>query len=120
FDIRIAYQDEVDKKGELEQWKPELVVDFWWNGKMHRRFTHVLKQVSSHRWAQQKWGKLTPQQLMRSHCARVVGVAVPSRRLAGLLSSASTAIRVHHAPKGYDPAVIEDYGLRRAGELVIG
>ena len=125
FDFRIAYQAEADIPGQLEEWLPHMVIDFWWNGRLYNRFPgRVLKQVSSHRWSMLQWGKLTPGKLITKHAIDTCGLVVPSRRLHEAFTKidddgAALQIPVSIGAKGYEPSVLEDYAMR-GGELVTG
>jgi len=123
FEFRIAYQTDVDE-GILETWPADLLIDFWWNGKVHERFPgRVLKQVSSHRWSMLAWGRLKPIDLLNRHCHYVAGVMVPSHRLLAELGDASRSAERHRrvmlGPKGYEPSQLESYRTHR-GDLVVG
>lgn len=112
FDFSIAYQDQI---GRVKR-SAHLVVDFWWKGELHRRFgRRVLKQVSSHRWSQGRYGALTVESLQEKHLKRCGGVLVPSQRLRDELAG----LDVDVCPKGFHPETFGDYGLRR-GDLSVG
>ncbi len=115
FDIRIAYQGDEDFRA-IMRWEADVYVDFWWNGTLNRRFgDRVVKQVSSHRWAQKRYGWMSPARMLELHARYVGAIVVPSVRLVELLADG----RVSRARKGFDPSLLEDRGRRR-GELVVG
>jgi glycosyltransferase involved in cell wall biosynthesis len=121
FEFRIAYEDEV-KRGVLEKWPAELVLDMWWNGTLHTRFRRaVVKQVTSHRWQLARWGGLSVAELVRRHVASTGGMVVPSRRLFALIDKGKVQPTppVHLAPKGYDPRLFRDADCRR-GPMTVG
>lgn len=99
----------------------DLVVDFWWRGGLEHHYgKRVLKQVSSHRWQQEKYGSLSAGDLARLHLSLSAGVVVPSVRLESTLSSVlSGAIPVSVAPKGFDPALF-NCRARTTSDLRIG
>lgn len=116
FEIRIAYQDDGDYR-EMMRWEADVYVDFWWNGSLHRRFgERVVKQVSSHRWSQERYGSLTPARMLALHAGgRLGSIVVPSVRLLELLADP----RVSKVRKGFDPSLLEDRGRRR-GAMAVG
>lgn len=117
FEFRIAYQEAVDG-GDLAAWDADAVVDFWWHGNLQRTYRErCITQISSHRWAQRKWGKLRPSNLIERYAMHAGAVVVPSRRLHLLLSTERPGI--HIAPKGFDPALFADHGVRR-GPIAVG
>ncbi len=120
FEFRIAYQDQLSR---INFKRDGLIVDFWWKGSLDRKYRRrVLKQVSSHRWGQTRYGALDVRQLVGSQLARCGGVLVPSTRLRAELSSAPNADQmkaVDLCPKGFHPETFGDYGARR-GRLTTG
>jgi glycosyltransferase involved in cell wall biosynthesis len=112
-EISVFYGDMLD---DLNYRQLDLIVDFWWRGGLDRRFKQrVVKQVSSHRWARDKYGNLDARALIDGHLRKAGGVLVPSRRLAAELAAASPVV----CPKGFHPETFGDEGGRR-GPLVIG
>lgn len=122
FDIRIAYQDELGKA--LGEWGADLMVDFWWKGTLSRRFpkTPTVKQVSSHRWQQSRYGSIGTRQLARVHLSAAAVVAVPSQRLFDLVTEPSemtTPTKI--CKKGFEPQLFFDYRRRRGSTtLTVG
>lgn len=121
FEFRVAYQQQVTD-GILETWPADLIVDFWWHGILHHHYgRRVMKQISSHRWQMEKWGRLKPTSVLQRFATDVSAIIVPSVRLRELMREVDVddehAIML--APKGYEPSLLEDYGMRR-GELAIG
>lgn len=115
FEFRIAYQDEMLR---INGKRADLIVDFWWKGALHRRFgRRVVKQVSSHRWGQGRYGALDAAQLVSGHLKKTGGVLVPSLRLHDELAAVGCPVDV--CPKGFHPETFGDYDLRR-GDLEIG
>lgn len=113
FDFRILHQSNLARMSD----KTDLIVDFWWKGTFHRRFRRrVLKQVSSHRWHQERYGALDAAGLIARHLAKVGGVLVPSVRLRDELAAAE---HVTLCPKGFHPETFGDYD-KRSGDLVVG
>ncbi len=130
FDMRIIYAiDEVITAAP----DASLIVDFWWRGGLEQHYgRRVVKQVSSHRWAQRKYGRLSPHILARKYLGRSAGVIVPSRRLLGIVAdglaahagnprghSALAPSEVSLGAKGFHPEAFGDEG-RRSGRLVVG
>lgn len=114
FDFTIAYQDQLGRVNSKRD--TALVVDFWWKGILHRRFgRRVVKQVSSHRWVQDRYGAHTVESLIDGHLKRCGGVLVPSLRLRDELVGVSVEV----CPKGFHPETFGDYGQRRGG-LTVG
>jgi glycosyltransferase involved in cell wall biosynthesis len=112
--FEIFYADELDR---IDPVGTDLIVDFWWRGRLERRFgARVVKQVSSHRWRQEKYGSLDAPALIASHLRRAGAVLVPSVRLAAELASAP---HVTLCPKGFHPETFGDFDQRR-GDLVVG
>ncbi len=121
FEFRIAYQATVDAGG-LEDWSADLIVDFWWHAALPRRYgRRVIKQISSHRWAQRKWGCLKPTNVVKQFCAEAGAIVVPSRRLHRMFTELDhdTAHMIEVAPKGFNPDLFS-YQAERRGELTIG
>lgn len=130
FDLRIAYGPEEVIPLAAEA---SLIVDFWWRGGLEQHYgRRVVKQVSSHRWEQRKFGRLPPRVLARKHLARSSGVVVPSRRLLDIVragldeharlplgASVLSSSEVSLAPKGFHPEAFGDE-QRRGGSLVVG
>ena len=118
FDCRIAYSGL--RAADLLAWRPDLAVEFWWKGRTRRLLPEipVLKQVSSHRWQQERYGELTAYQLVRKHLERADGVLVPSVRLeVDLVAAGAPHVRI--APKGFDPKLF-GREIDRTGDLRIG
>lgn len=130
FDLRIGYAiNEVIAAAP----DADLIVDFWWRGGLEQHYgRRVVKQVSSHRWAQRKYGRLSPHILARKHLARAAGVVVPSRRLLGIVTdglaehareprghSTLAPSEVSLGAKGFHPEAFGDEG-QRSGSLVVG
>ena len=125
LDLRIAYSmaEVIPLAAEAD-----LIVDFWWRGGLEQHYgRRVVKQVSSHRWTQRKYGRLPARVLARKHLARSAGVVVPSLRLlsevrAGLDQHAAMPLgasvlspdEVSLAPKGFHPELMCDE-QRRSG-----
>ncbi|HVH39239.1 MAG TPA: glycosyltransferase family 4 protein [Gemmatimonadaceae bacterium] len=130
LDLRIAYSmaEVIPLAAEAD-----LIVDFWWRGGLEQHYgRRVVKQVSSHRWTQRKYGRLPARVLARKHLARSAGVVVPSLRLlsevrAGLDQHAAMPLgasvlspdEVSLAPKGFHPELMCDE-QRRSGPLRVG
>lgn len=115
FDLRIAYSlEEVI----AEAPHVDLIVDMWWRGGLEQHYgRRVLKQVSSHRWAQRRSGSLSPVALTRRYLAPSAGVVVPSQRLLALLSGHGVDVAL--TPKGFHPETFFDE-RRRTGPLRVG
>lgn len=114
FEISIFHRSDLDR---IRPSELDLVLDLLWKGQLSRRFgPRVLKQVSSHRWAQDRHGGLTAERFIRRELFSVGGVIVPSRRLAVELEGAP---HVSIGPKGFHPETFFDRGERR-GPLVVG
>jgi hypothetical protein len=114
FELSVFYSDTLDQ---LNYRSVDLLVDFWWRSALERRFgARVVKQVSTHRWAQPKYGELTPEDLINGHLRRAGAVIVPSQRLMGELAGAP---HLTLGPKGFHPETFGDRGRRR-GALAVG
>jgi hypothetical protein len=114
FEFSIAYQGRLHRVNGKHD--TALIVDFWWKGALHRRFgRRVVKQVSSHRWVQNRYGSLTVRDLIDGHLKRCGRVLVPSVRLRDELAEVSPTV----CPKGFHPETFGDYGQRRGG-LAVG
>lgn len=119
FDITVIYQDELKRLRE----PADLVIDMWWRGSARRKSggKWTMKQVSSHRWQQRRCGSLNASRLVREWLIGTAGVLVPSQRLYKLLGEADGGrrLKLTHAPKGFHPELLGDYGVRR-GCLAVG
>lgn len=114
FEFQVFYSDQLDT---LDYRSVDLIVDFWWRSGLVRRFKErVLRQVSTHRWAREKYGCLSATELIDGYLRRSGGVLVPSRRLMGELTGAPYLTL---APKGFHPETFYDRG-QRSGPLVVG
>lgn len=114
FELSIFYGDTLTA---LNYRELDLVVDFWWRGSLDRRFKQrVVKQVSSHRWARDKYGSLDVRALIDGHLRNAGGVLVPSKRLAAEIAAAPY---VSICPKGFHPETFGDEHTRKGG-LVVG
>lgn len=114
METRIIHQAELHR---VNPKHTDLVLDFWFAGNLHKRFgRRVIKQVSSHRWAGEKHGYMTPEQMIARHLAKAGGVLVPSKRLELEIADAP---HVMLCPKGFHPETFGDYGARR-GDLTVG
>ncbi len=122
FDFRIAYTADIEAH-RIEREPADLVVDMWWHGTMHLRADprRVVKQISSHRWSQMKWGRLKPSNVLERY-GDVGAVVVPSRRLFDLFHAVESPRerRISIGPKGFEPSLLEDYRMRRGEQLVTG
>ena len=123
YEFRIGYTDEI-LRGEIARWPADVVVDMWWHGSLAGRLgdgSRVVKQISSHRWRQKKWGALKPTNLLKQYADDVAAIVVPSHRLFAELHSRATdrTHDIHIAAKGFDPALFFDQ-RRRGGPLSIG
>lgn len=108
----------------------DLVVDFWWRGALEQHYgKRVLKQVSSHRWEQRKYGRLNPRVLAKKYLAPSAGVVVPSQRLLRIVRDGlsehevreriSCEVPVTIAPKGFDPQLFQ-WRERTSSDLRVG
>lgn len=96
----------------------DLIVDFWWRGGLEAHYgRRVLKQVSSHRWQQDKFGALSARDMALRFLAPSAGVVVPSQRLEAIVREA-TDVPVTLAPKGFDPQMFS--WAERRGALRVG
>ena len=117
YDFAVAYGSEAVSLAE----RADVVVDFWWRGHLEQHLgRRVLKQVSSHRWAQRAYGRHTPRTVTRKHLMRAGGVVVPSMRLHALFEPELTRdVWVTIAPKGFEPDAFF-CGDDRRGDLHVG
>lgn len=134
FDFRIAYSSEIEALnigagGPMIDWAADCYVDLWWHGTIHYTLGRkVLKQISSHRWKQLKWGKLKPSRVLSTYADDVGAIAVPSRRLLDIFREVDAGERGDLPPrqfvlaqKGVDPKMFTDYGERFSdGVLRVG
>lgn len=121
YEIRVASQGVFGSV--LRGWQPDLFVDFWWMGRGWKSLPGVpmIKQVSSHRWAQDRYGALDAATVARLYLRRASAVIVPSQRLCAELEAplAAYGIPVYVTRKGFDPQQFCDQGRRR-GPLAVG
>lgn len=116
FEISVFHDDTLER---LNYRELDLVVDFWWRGGMSKRFgERAVTQVSSHRWARNKYGSLTAASMIEQHQRRAGSILVPSERLRGELEPHFER-EVAVCPKGFHPETFGDYGARRGG-IAIG
>jgi hypothetical protein len=122
FEIRIAYDDDV-KGGAIDKWPSNLILDMWWAGDLARRYrgSKCVKQITSHRWQLDKWGKINPCDLIKRYASCDGAILVPSYRLLHAVNKGRYigAPQVHRAPKGFDPSAFGDFDLR-GGDLAVG
>lgn len=121
FEFRLAYTDEI-MAGQIEEWPADAIVDMWWHGTMHHRVApyRVIKQVSSHRWRQQRWGSLKPGRMLSLFAGGAGAVVVPSHRLFAELATAADHSDLHIAAKGFDPRLFANHDVRNGCELTVG
>lgn len=132
YDFRIAYSEEVEQlniaqAGPLIDWAADCYVDLWWHGTLHYTLgRRVLKQISSHRWQQRKWGKLKASNVLSTYADDVGAIAVPSRRLLELFREVDPGERPGIPPrqfalarKGFDPTAFFNRG-ERSDRLKVG
>jgi hypothetical protein len=116
FDLSVFYADTMES---FDYRDFDLLVDFWWKGQQSKRFgERVVVQVSSHRWARDKYGRLDAAELVNGHLRKAGALLVPSVRLRDELSP-HFARDVALCPKGFHPEAFGDVGARRGG-LVVG
>lgn len=116
FEFVVFYSDQLDELRPLDLGL-DLVVDFWWKGEADRRFSRrVVKQVSSHRWARNKYGGQSAQLVIANHLRSAGGIVVPSKRLATELAAVP---HLTVCPKGFHPETFGDEQQRNGG-LVVG
>lgn len=120
FEFRVAYSDTMD---DLRKWEADLVVDFWWKGRLEIQYgRRTLKQLSSHRWSQGRYHRMNTKLMVRKHLSNAGWIAVPSQRLASILDRQALHIKVPPVticPKGFHPETFFDADYRR-GPLTIG
>jgi glycosyltransferase involved in cell wall biosynthesis len=131
FEFRIAYRPDVEAfvRGEPDgthwidaSW-PDVVVDMWWHGTMHHHFGRkVVKQISSHRWSQRKWGRYKPSNVLETYARGAGEVIVPSRRLLEMFQAVESEEphTISLAQKGFEPGQFSDHGMRRGEQLTVG
>lgn len=107
----------------VESKRADLIVDFWWRGVLEKHFgERVVKQVSSHRWRQHRYGSLSAPMLAHRHLVGTAGVVVPSQKLHAVVSNGIEAIgssvEVSVTPKGFDPTLFSF--AERIGPLRVG
>src|SRR5690606_37045058 len=86
FEIDVIYRPDL-LRARKDKW--DLVVDFWWRGNLAAKFpAPVVKQVSSHRWTQARYGHYDAAKLALAFLHRNPLIVVPSRRLEAELAPA--------------------------------
>lgn len=118
FEIKIEY---VVNQPDLNTWPFDLIHVFFWGETYHQKFVSdrnkVVKEVSSHRWANEStYGCLSAEKMVQTYLADAATVTCTSRRLEGLLSP---HIDINFTPNGIEP---DKFGFkgRRYGPLRIG
>ena len=118
FDIEIAY---VREEPDLSHRTFDVIVVMFWGETYHHRFVYdpirVIKQVASHRWANEEfYGRLTPAQFISTHLRDAATVTTISERLREAIAPYR---RVFLTPQGVDTARFSRHSPR-TGPLVIG
>ena len=100
YECRIAY---VQEQPDLSQWDFDLVLVCFWGETWHQQFVadprRVIKLVSSHRWQEESYGMLTPDQFAARHLADAATLGATSQRLARLLEHERDIV---HTPQGVE------------------
>jgi hypothetical protein len=117
FEFRIAY---ADQKPDLNEWPFDLVYVFWWGTIWHQKFASdprlVMKEVSSHRWAEPAFGSLSPKQAAESFLSDAAVITATSKRLQAAFSPYR---EIYHTPNGFEPRLFYNQHQRK-GSLRIG
>ncbi|HLA80672.1 MAG TPA: glycosyltransferase [Thermoleophilia bacterium] len=117
FEFHIDY---VSQRPDLSGWQADLIYVLFWGEDYHRKYvkdpTRVVKQISSHRWATDRYGNLTAAQLARKHLVDAATLSVPSKRLQSMIAPYRDVML---AQKGFEPADFVARG-RHTGKLRIG
>jgi len=118
FDFRIQY---VREEPDLNAWPFDLIYVFFWGETYHQKFvsdpSRVIKEISSHRWAnEQQYGMLTAQQAAQRYLADAGTLTATSHRLRELFAPYR---EVHWCPNGFEPASFQAPD-QRVGPLRIG
>ncbi|MGP8202024.1 MAG: polysaccharide pyruvyl transferase family protein [Limisphaerales bacterium] len=118
FEFRIEY---VWQKPNLGAWPFDLIHVFFWGETYHQRFVtdprRVIKEISSHRWANEdQYGLLTPKQMEAKYLTEAGTLTATSLRLQTIFAPLR---KVWLAQNGFDPA---QFMMRKSsgGQLRIG
>jgi len=119
YDLAIRY---VWRRPQLDPGRTDLLYVFFWGETWYRRFgfepRQVVKEVASYRWAlEERWGRISAQQLVDRHLSDCGFVTTPCRRLYEELSPLRD--RVLHCPNGVETGIFRPT-RRRQGPLRIG
>lgn len=118
YNFTIRY---VAEQPDLSKDEFDLMYVFFWGESYHLNFIHnptkIIKEVSSHRWEnEEKYGLLTPEQMVKKYLSDAKYVSTTSRRLQNILSPYR---EVFHCPNGFEPEIFYNKD-RRKGKLKIG
>jgi hypothetical protein len=117
YEFRVEY---VVEQPRIPASSFDLVHVFYWAETYHQRFVsdprRVIKEISSHRWANQRFGSLTPEQTVQRHLADAGTLSATSRRLQGIFAPFR---EVHWCPNGFEPGHFA-FRRPRSGPLRIG
>lgn len=117
FDFRIDY---VSYKPDLSSWPFDLVHVFFWGETYHQNFVddprRVIKLVSSHKWEyDNRWGPLTPQQMVKKYLSDAATITTTSKRLQSMISPCREIL---WTPNGFDQETF--FPVPRSGDIKIG
>jgi spore maturation protein CgeB len=118
FEFRISY---VRENPDLKAWEFDLLYVFFWGETYHHRFgippERIVKEISSHRWAnEESYGLLTPQQMAAKHLSDAGTLTATSKRLQAIFDPIRPT---HWCPNGFEPEFFSAPGSK-SGPLRIG
>ncbi|MCL5735673.1 MAG: hypothetical protein M1274_08840 [Actinobacteria bacterium] len=101
FEFRVEY---AELAPDLSECAFDLYV-FFWGETYHQRYVddprRVLKEISSHRWQDDHWGRLTAAQAVEKYLSDAGTLLTPSKRLQTIFAPYR---RVRHIQKGFEPS----------------
>lgn len=118
FEFRICY---VRENPDLSAWEFDLLYVFFWGETYHHRFgippERIVKEISSHRWAnEESYGLLTPQQMAAKHLSDAGTLTATSKRLQAIFDPIRPT---HWCPNGFEPGFFSAPSSK-SGSLRIG
>jgi tetratricopeptide (TPR) repeat protein len=111
FDIRVEYSLQ---HPDLNAWAFDLAYVFFWGETYHRSFVkdsrRVVKEISSHRWANEPaYGLLSAQAMAAKYLPDAATLTATSKRLQAMFAPFR---RVLWTPNGFDPHLFSNRGRR--------
>ncbi len=118
YNFKIAY---VAQKPDLGRVNFDYIYVFFWGETYHLKFVkdpgRIIKEVSSHRWENEKqYGYLSPKEMAHRYLRDAGSVTTTSRRLYEKLSPFR---HVTYLPNGFDETLFKNK-RKRKGKMVVG